>query len=90
MAMKVRIKVNAREVGRILKGEGPYQGVRDDLKRRMDRVEGRANAALPSGVSANRRSYVGHDRARETLGVPGGIEARTGVAARALDAAGGS
>lgn len=87
MAKSVRIKLNKNGVGELLKS----QGVQADLRKRMARVKARAenDPNLPEGVEVSARNYVGHDRARSSLGIPGSLEARYGILSRALDAAGG-
>jgi len=90
MATHVRIKLNPRGVQSLLNGEGAGNRIGADLDARIGRVA-RAMEASPemSGVTVNRRSYKGHDRLRASAGIPASIEARAGVASRALDAARG-
>lgn len=86
MAKKVRVKINPKGIAELLKSDG----VQKDLARRMANVKRAAQADpnLPAGVEVEQRDYVGHDRARSSLGIPAHIEAEYGVLSRALDAAG--
>ena len=85
MAKSVRIRLNKKGVGELLKSEG----VKEDLRRRIKRVEAAAEAdPNMDGITANVNVYTGHDRARASIGIPPAIEARYGVLARALRAAG--
>lgn len=90
MAKQVRVKVNPKGVRELLQGKGKNNRIREDLDKRMNRVESRmkSNPAM-KGVTVNRQTYVGHDRVRASAGIPAGLEARSGIASRALDAAGG-
>lgn len=86
MAKSVRISINKRGIRDVLRSEG----VRKDLAKRMDRVQAAAEANSDIGkVTVDRRDYVGTDRARASIGIPGSLEARTGILSRALDAARG-
>ena len=83
---KVRITLNKKGVGEILRGEGKGNKIPDLLKREMDAIVARAKADpnLPDDVIIDRRDYVGHDRFRVTAGIPGGLEAKHGIMARAM------
>lgn len=48
MPEKINIKLNPAEVKKLLKGQGPYKGVRTDLEARMNRIA----AAAGPGHSA--------------------------------------
>jgi hypothetical protein len=80
-----RVKMNHTEARRVLRGEGAYAGVLDDLEDRANRV---AEAAGP-GFEAD--VYVGPERARGgviTATVDAQIEeARNHTLLRAIDAA---
>jgi len=54
----VRVVIHRAEIGRLLKGIGPYAGVRLDLERR-----GRA-VAVQAGAGNEVEFHEGHDRAR--------------------------
>ena len=85
---RARITINQAGIAEVLKS----QGVQDDLSARMERVKAKAEASsdLPKGIEVSEvRTWVGHDRARSTVGIPGSIEAQHGILARALDAAKG-
>lgn len=49
MADKINVKLNKDEVRKLLRGEGPYRGVRADLEARMARI---AAAAGPGHQAA--------------------------------------
>lgn len=87
MAKRIQVSLNKRGMGELLKSKE----IQDDLRKRMARAKARAEADsnLPDDVTVNAQNYVGHDRARSSLGIPGSIEARHGILSRALDAAGG-
>ena len=44
MAEKIPVKLNSSEVKKLLRGQGQYKGVREDLERRIQRM---ADAAGP-------------------------------------------
>lgn len=44
MTEKINVKLNKNEVNKMLRGQGPYRGVREDLERRIQRM---ADAAGP-------------------------------------------
>lgn len=81
---KVRIKLNRREVRRLLRGEGQYSGVAEDLKRRADNIA----AAAGDGMEVD--TGVGRNRARASVrtATPEAVEAEATSRAltRALDA----
>lgn len=83
---KVRIKINPKGIADLLKSDG----VQKDLARRMAKVKAAAQADpnLPDDIEIQQRDYIGHDRARSSLGIPGHLEAQHGILSRALDAAG--
>ena len=87
MAKSVRVKLSNKEVGVMLNAKGRYQGIAqfmdgigDDIERRM-----LADPNMPDDVTTDRQKYVGHDRYRDTIGIPGSLEARYGIASRAVD-----
>ena len=82
---RARIKINPKGIAELLKSDD----VQKDLAARMERVKARAESDpnLPKDVTVEGRDYIGHDRARSTLGIPASIEAEHGILARALDAA---
>lgn len=49
MANKPRVVLNTEEVKKLLRGEGQYHGVREDLQRRLDRIK---QAAGPGHTAA--------------------------------------
>lgn len=53
---KVRIEINEAEVGRILRGEGEYGGVRAELERRAQAIAAAAGEGMEASVEigANR------------------------------------
>jgi hypothetical protein len=79
------VRLNHSEVRRLLRGEGIYAGVLEDLRRRAERV---AEAAGP-GMEAD--TYVGRNRARGGVitATPAAMEAeaRDRALTRAMDAA---
>lgn len=58
---KIKVKINKREIRKLLRGEGEYSGVRKDLEERGDRV---AEAAGP-GMEAE--TTVGRNRVRVSV-----------------------
>lgn len=92
------VKLNHAEIGKLLRAEGRYRGVRDELTRRMERVEAKAKADAPVETGAYRDSiHIEQDTTdravvRVVADVPHAhlVEANTGNLSRALDAAGGS
>lgn len=83
---KVRIKVNRKEIRRLLRGEGEYSGVREDLERRGRAV---AEAAGP-GMEVD--TTVGRNRLRVSVrtATPEAVlaEAKDRTLSKAVDAAG--
>lgn len=85
MGAQVRIVVNRQEVGRLLRGEGIYLGVRRDMEERGHRV------AATAGPGHTAAEFIGHDRVRVHV-YADSIDAklneqRTRNLTRALDAA---
>lgn len=50
MTDPIKIKLNEKEVKRLLRGEGPYRGVREDLERRMNRIAAAAGPGHSAGI----------------------------------------
>ena len=50
MADKIPVKLNKDEVKRLLRGEGKYRGVREDLERRMRRIAEAAGPGHAAGI----------------------------------------
>lgn len=61
MPDKLNVKLNKDEVRKLLRGEGPYQGVRPDLQRRMDRI------AAAAGPGHKAELEVGQNRLRAAV-----------------------
>lgn len=55
---KPKIVLNEAEVQKLLKGEGRYSGVREDLRRRVNRIQAAGGAGMESDVD------TGPNRAR--------------------------
>lgn len=93
--MATRTKMNHSEVGKMLRAEGRYRGIRDELTKRMERVLQVAQADAPVQTGAYRDSLhiVQETTDRAVVRVAGGtdhdwiVEANTGNLARSLDAA---
>lgn len=85
MAKRVRLTLNKKGIGQILKGEGEGNSLREELGRVGRRVKVKADSDSNLGrATVEEREWVGFDRARYTLGVPGSMEAEHGILARAL------
>lgn len=84
MAKRVRIKIDKKGIGQMLKGQDTGSRLREELASHMGRIQSRMEASLPEGVTVDRRDWVGFDRARATAGIPGWVEARDGTASRSL------
>lgn len=84
MAARIRIEINHAEVARLLRGEGEYAGIREDLRRRAQRI---ADAAGPGNVveeggSRHRARFVVLTETEQAMIA----EARDRSLSRALDA----
>ena len=85
MATRVRLTLDKKGLGSILKGEDDGNTLREELGRIGRRVKAKAEADSNLGKAAvEEREWVGFDRARYTLGLPAGKEAEHGILARAL------
>lgn len=60
MTTRVTIKLNNDEIGRLLRGEGQYSGVKTDLLERAERIAAEAGDgnAVEEGGSRARARYV--------------------------------
>ena len=85
MAKRVRLKIDKKGIGQMLKGEDDGSKLRPELGRIGRRVKAKAEADPNlQRATVDEREWVGFDRARYTLGIPGSMEARDGILARAL------
>lgn len=83
--MKIqRVQLNSSEVRKLLRGEGQYIGVRNDLEARARRMQAAAGPGFAVDVQ------VGANRARGEVFTLGGIgrkaEARSRALTRSVDA----
>lgn len=98
MATRMDLEIDYAEMGRILRAEGEYSGVRAELTRRMQPVLAAAKASAPSVTGAHKASIhlvqATTDRAVVRVVADSdhslAVEAKTGNLARALAAAGGA
>lgn len=85
MAGNVRVVLNHAEIARLLRGEGEYRGVKEDLRRRADAVAeqaGPGNVVEEGGSRARARFAVVTETPEAMLN-----EARHRTLTRAVDAA---
>lgn len=94
---RAKIIIHGDEVGRLLRGEGRYYGVRADMEARGDRVAAAARSSAPVGETGNYRDGIEAetqitDRVTVKVGsdvdYADTVESATGNMSRALDAAG--